>query len=68
MKSVKMLEFRRKAAGVFKRLANGEFLPGLVTVVRPDDPALNLPSFAVKGPGGRFTSKDADQLLYGENS
>ncbi len=80
MKTVTMLEFRRNAAGVLKRLAKGEPLilshrgkpaarleplSSPKTTLQADDPALNLSSFAVEGPGGRFSSKDADHLLYG---
>lgn len=31
----------------------------------PDDPLLNLDSFAAAGPGGKMTDRDIDQLLYG---
>jgi len=31
----------------------------------PDDPLLNLESFAVEGPGGKMTNADTDRLLYG---
>lgn len=31
----------------------------------PDDPLLNLDSFAVAGPGGRLSNPDIDRLLYG---
>jgi prevent-host-death family protein len=36
--------------------------------VPPTDPLLNLDTFAVKGPGGKLTNKDIDQLLYGRTS
>ncbi len=80
MKTVTMLEFRRNTAGVLKRLGQGEpfilshrgkpvarFEPIMDkdASLQPDDPALNLSGFAVEGPGGKFTSKDADKLLYG---
>ncbi len=80
MKTVTMLEFRRNAAGVLKRLHKGEALilshrgkpaarlepiSGPNARVPADDPALHLSSFAVDGPGGKFTSKDVDHLLYG---
>lgn len=32
--------------------------------VPPNDPLLNLDSFAVEGPGGKLTNKDINQLLY----
>jgi prevent-host-death family protein len=31
----------------------------------PDDPLLNLDTFAVDGPGGKMTNADIDRLLYG---
>jgi prevent-host-death family protein len=31
----------------------------------PDDPLLNLDTFAVAGPGGKMTNADIDRLLYG---
>jgi prevent-host-death family protein len=31
----------------------------------PDDPLLNLGTFAVAGPGGKMTNTDIDRLLYG---
>jgi prevent-host-death family protein len=31
----------------------------------PDDPLLNLESFAVAGPGGTLTNAEIDRLLYG---
>lgn len=80
MKTVTMLEFRRNASGVLKRLAKGEPLilshrgkpaarleplAPTPSALASDDPALNLSSFAVEGPGGKFSSKDADLLLYG---
>jgi prevent-host-death family protein len=33
----------------------------------PDDPLLDLTSFAVDGPGGRLTNKDIDRILYGRD-
>jgi len=80
MKTVTMLEFRRNAAGVLKRVARGERmllshrgkpaarlepLAPSSSVPSPDDPALNLKTFAIKGPGGRFANEDIDRLLYG---
>ena len=31
----------------------------------PDDPLLNLDTFAVAGPGGKMSNTDIDRLLYG---
>jgi prevent-host-death family protein len=31
----------------------------------PDDPLLNLDTFAVAGPGGGLSNADIDQMLYG---
>jgi hypothetical protein len=31
----------------------------------PDDPLLNLDTFAVDGPGGKLSNGDIDRLLYG---
>lgn len=31
----------------------------------PDDPLLNLSTFAVAGPGGKLTNEDIDHTLYG---
>jgi prevent-host-death family protein len=31
----------------------------------PNDPLLNLDTFAVSGPGGKFTNPDIDRKLYG---
>lgn len=30
----------------------------------PDDPLLNLDTFAVEGPGGTLTNEDIDRILY----
>jgi prevent-host-death family protein len=32
----------------------------------PDDPLLNLDTFAVAGPGGKLTNDDIDRTLYGK--
>lgn len=32
----------------------------------PDDPLLNLNTFAVKGPGGKLTNAEIDRILYGK--
>lgn len=32
----------------------------------PDDPLLNLESFALDGPGGALTNTDIDRILYGK--
>lgn len=31
----------------------------------PDDPLLNLDTFAIAGPGGKMSNADIDRLLYG---
>lgn len=31
----------------------------------PDDPLLNLESFAVAGPGGKMSNEEIDRTLYG---
>jgi prevent-host-death family protein len=31
----------------------------------PDDPLLNLETFAAAGPGGKLSNEDIDDLLYG---
>lgn len=31
----------------------------------PDDPLLNLDSFAVAGPGGKMSNEEIDRMLYG---
>jgi prevent-host-death family protein len=33
--------------------------------IPPDDPLLNLETFAVAGPGGKLSNEEIDQLLYG---
>jgi antitoxin (DNA-binding transcriptional repressor) of toxin-antitoxin stability system len=81
MKTVTMLEFRKNAAGILKRVARGECLllthrgkaaarleplAAAAPVPAPDDPALDLERFAVPGPGGRLTSRGVDRLLYGQ--
>ena len=32
----------------------------------PDDPLLNLDTFALDGPGGRLANKEIDRILYGK--
>jgi prevent-host-death family protein len=32
----------------------------------PDDPLLNLDTFAVEGTGGKLSNADIDQILYGK--
>jgi hypothetical protein len=32
----------------------------------PDDPLLNIDTFAVDGPGGTQSNEQIDRLLYGE--
>lgn len=80
MKTVTMVEFRQNAEGVLRRVARGERLvlshrgkpaarieplsPSEVPI-SPDDPALNLATFAVPGPGGPLSNEEIDRLLYG---
>jgi prevent-host-death family protein len=37
------------------------------TALPKDEPLLNLETFAVDGPGGKFTNEDIDRALYGES-
>ncbi len=32
----------------------------------PDDPLLNLGTFALEGPGGKLTNAEIDRILYGK--
>ena len=43
----------------------GPAAPGARPRLSPDDPLLNLGTFAVKGPGGKMTNADIDRQLYG---
>jgi hypothetical protein len=33
----------------------------------PDDPLLNLDTFAVEGPGGALDNAEIDRILYGDS-
>ncbi len=33
--------------------------------IPPDDPLLNLETFAAAGPGGKLTNQEIDRILYG---
>jgi prevent-host-death family protein len=33
--------------------------------ISPDDPLLNLDSYAFDGPGGKLSNKEIDRLIYG---
>ena len=80
MKTVTMLEFRRNAAAVLRRVAHGERLllshrgkpaarlePVTATVeVDPaSDPFLSIGDRATPSPKGRTNHRDLDTLLYG---
>ena len=82
MKTVTMVEFRRNAEGVLRRVARGERLvlshrgkpAARIEPLSPaeaplsaDDPALNLAAFAVPGPGGPMNNEEIDRLLYGNS-
>jgi len=79
MNTLTMLEFRKNAAACLKKISAGKSFmlthrgkPVAIlspcqnrqAPILPDDPALNLSTFAVDGPGGKCTSRKADQLLY----
>jgi antitoxin (DNA-binding transcriptional repressor) of toxin-antitoxin stability system len=81
MNTLTMLEFRKNAAAYLKKLSTGHSFilthrgkPVAIlspcqnrqAPIPPDDPALNLSTFAVDGPGGKCTSRKADQLIYGQ--
>lgn len=79
MKTVTMVEFRRDAEGVLRRVARGERLvlshrgrPAArlepVTAPRrgpPDDLFLTVAARATPSPKGRTRHADIDQILYG---
>ncbi len=39
---------------------------GKTVSLSPDDPLLNLDTFAVEGEGGQLTNTDIDHILYGK--
>jgi antitoxin (DNA-binding transcriptional repressor) of toxin-antitoxin stability system len=80
MKSVTMLEFRRNAEGVLRRIANGERfvlshrgkpaarlepVDGGAKEYRNDDPFLTIAQRALPSPKGKTEHHDIDQILYG---
>ncbi len=80
MKTVTMLEFRRNAEGVLRRVAKGERLllshrgkpmarleplNGAAAAPATDDPFLQIAQRATRSPKGRTQHADIDQILYG---
>jgi prevent-host-death family protein len=80
MKTVTMLEFRRNAEGVLRRIARGERLvlshrgkpaarleplAARGSVDPATDPFLNISSRAKPSPKGKTRHEDMDRLLYG---
>ena len=80
MKTVTMLEFRRNAEGILRRIAQGERLllshrgrpaARLEPVENPNapdlanDPFLSVASRAKPSPKGKTAHHDIDQILYG---
>ena len=79
MKTVTMLEFRRNAAAVLRRVARGERLilsyrgkPAArlepvaprVEIDHANDPFLNIGKRARRSPVGRTNHRDFDKILY----
>ncbi len=82
MKTVTMLEFRKDAQGILRRLANGERfvlshrgrpaarLEPLATPASADpenDPFLTIARRAVPSPKGKTRHQDIDRVLYGRD-
>ncbi len=79
MKTVTMLEFRKNAASVLRRIAKGERLvlshrgkPAARLepltagpAALPDDPFLGIGRRATSSPKGKTNHKDIDRILYG---
>lgn len=80
MKVVTMLEFRRDADRVFRRIAKGERfilshrgkpaarlepMPSLEQVDLGSDPFLNIATRATPSPKGKTDHRDIDKILYG---
>jgi prevent-host-death family protein len=80
MKTVTMLEFRRDAAGVLRRVARGERLvlshrgkpaARLEPITRgpaadsENDPFLSIGRRARRSPKGQTNHRDIDRILYG---
>lgn len=80
MKTVTMLEFRRDAAAVLRRVARGERLllshrgkPAArleplhtAPIDLPNDPFLSIAQRAKPSPKGRTKHREIDHLLYGD--
>jgi antitoxin (DNA-binding transcriptional repressor) of toxin-antitoxin stability system len=80
MPSITMLDFRKQADKVFKRLARGESLllthrgkpvarlePVLAESgkVPEDDPVFHIEDYAFDGHGKSLSNQDIDRLVYG---
>jgi antitoxin (DNA-binding transcriptional repressor) of toxin-antitoxin stability system len=80
MKTITMLEFRRNAQSVLRRIAKGERfllshrgkraarLEPLITApnnVLPNDPFLTIGSRATASPKGKTRHADIDRIVYG---
>jgi antitoxin (DNA-binding transcriptional repressor) of toxin-antitoxin stability system len=80
MKTVTMLEFRKDAEGILRRIAKGERfllshrgrpaarLEPVAAAVKSDpekDPFLNIARRAVPSPKGKTAHRDIDRILYG---
>jgi len=80
MKSVTMLEFRRNAEGVLRRIAKGERfvlshrgkpaarlepVNGSGKAYSDDDPFLTIANRALPSPKGKTKHRDIDQIIYG---
>ena len=80
MKNVTMLEFRRNAKGILRRVAKGERfvlshrgrpaarLEPLAEAASPDqanDPFLSIAQRSLPSPRGKTHHKDIDRILYG---
>jgi prevent-host-death family protein len=82
MKTVTMLQFRKDAAGILRRIAKGERVilshrgrPAArlepVATAKPkdpsDDPFLNIGRRATRSPKGGTRHQDIDRIIYGES-
>jgi antitoxin (DNA-binding transcriptional repressor) of toxin-antitoxin stability system len=78
MKTVTMLEFRKDARGILRRLARGERLllshrgrpaarlePISMAPELADDPFLTIAKRAVRSPKGKTRHVDIDRFVYG---
>ena len=81
MRTVTMLEFRRNAEGILRRVARGERfvlsdrgrpaarlepVPEPVTLDAAVDPFLNIAARAKRSPRGPTAHLDIDRILYGD--